>query len=275
MNRAFVAFAALTACGGDGPPAASPSIDAGSPPPPVDAGSCAPHGLFGVPSEVPGLYAPGQSVASARFADDGLSAIVTRGSPPKLYVATRKTTTEPFVVGAEIASGAHGTLADGGRTLFFEGSDGDIHVAKRSAVTGPFGAPEIAPGVSTPARERHPFFVADALYFEREDAGVVRIVRARWTGTTFEGETEVAGFTGARAPAVSRPQDRLFVVKDAKLYVTTRTTDPGYVFAGFFPLDNLSTGSEEPVDVSPDGCILYFSRETGGERRIFSARRSN
>lgn len=275
MRAGTAALVLIFACDTGGAASPEPAIDASAPPPfdasPADAGPpCAPHGLFGAPVEVPGLHRDGEDVLGARLADDGLSAILTRGSPPKLYFATRSSVAEPFVVGAEIADGAHGTLADDGQTLFFEGADGDIHLARRGGSGVPFGASEPAPVVSTAAREGHPFFVGDALYFEREDDAGVRIVRARWTGTSFEDEIDVAGFAGAATPAVSRPEDRLFVTKPnadggTTMYVTTRTSDAGIVFTGFFPLGDLGGAA---------GCVLYLARDADGGRRVYAARRS-
>ncbi len=262
--------------------------------------TCNPQAAFVTANEVPGLHLQGASEISARFTPDGLTAIVTRKTEnepfEKLHLATRASITAAFTPGSPLGGpvnempggiSSRGFLADNGLTLFFESpkeagsADYDLFFATRDSTAASFGPAAtvgVGTNVATTEFEGQPYFVAEQLFFGRKVNGAFAIHRAPRTSGAFTTPVNVVPNLGVSgAPVVSADQLTIFLAREDDIWFATRTSPTGD-FGEVKKLDApVNTGEyEEPTDVSPDGCLLYFTRGPVaglGERRAYVATR--
>jgi len=280
----------------------NPIIDNdGGPDAPIDTKiTCNPEAAFATAVEVPGLHLNGASEISARLTPDGLTAIITRKTEAepfeKLHLALRSSMTAPFTPGSalpgpvnEMAGGiaSRGFLADDGLTLFFEApkaagsADYDLFVATRGSKGASFETPTtvgVGTNVATTDFEGQPFFVAEQLFFGRKTNGAFAIHRAPRTSGSFTTPVNVVANLGVSgAPVLSADTLTIFLAREDDIWFAKRTSTTAE-FGEVKKLDApVNTNEyEEPNDVSPDGCLLYFTRGPVaglGERRVFVAQR--
>lgn len=260
----------------------------GSAPPPADA----PEGCdismpFGEPHPVAGLPAIS---ARARFTPDELVVYFVRqtaGGSWDIMVASRENRSDSFgepepvaAVNSSAVEFSPAVTQDQQQLYLASPMSGkySLYRASRSSLDEDFGAPTLLSSISDNSVsyvDGGPYVLDSALYFHstRESGGIFRAER---DGEQYQAPVSIdLGFSGTAGFAVVTPDERT-------LYVAVPLTPPGGTqrldmwmairsstaesFSQVSSVSALNTDlNEVPSWVSPDGCRLYFDRDTVGE----------
>lgn len=268
-------------------------------PPPADASDasdastlapCDLEGPFVTIDNLAELNTPGDDVGLA-LTDEGRTAYVVTaervdGSYGRsLWVAKRSTSESRWGALARVPgfSGAgqvfdNPSFASDGRTLFLEvsGAGGLDIVAIPRDGTGEVSIALAKPvqGVSTPAPEFDPYVSRDGrtLYFSSDRTGDRKVYRATldtsFSATQLDPLTTLSENGTEQDPVPTVDGTKLYFTrwtdqspKHAELFVAKKAS-PGAELGQAVPVTELNTsGSEFAVDISNDGCTLYFTSD--------------
>jgi Tol biopolymer transport system component len=157
----------------------------------------------------------------------------------------------------------------------------DLYRATRSSVADSFGTPAALSSLNSSNADEDPFlnFAGNRLYFVSDRPGGDReffVVDVTESGFGTPAKlTALNSYTEEHHPVVSRDELRIYVGSEkdgfegdtnGDIWISQRSSTS----ASFATPTNLtalnSSGREDPVFLSPDGCTLYFmsNRDTGG-----------
>ena len=273
-------------------------------------GPCNPNAPFDAP--VP-AFTGTMNADGLTFSADGLTAYVSAKASPTadydLYVATRSNTTVPFgplTLLPNVNNLAHQrapSLSPDGLALYMTSTatgSGDIAVATRPNIGALFGAATAVVPLNSSVSDQNPFWVVmpgglQTLFFASERPNGAH--RDIYQALPLAGGTwQIGKLTG---PVTSLSEDYRPVLTPDGLtlyFASTRTGIGGDTGGDIFMAKRASTlaefgqpvnmwglnssGTEFPVNVSADGCTLYFasSEETGfgnGTFRLYQAKRGS
>lgn len=299
MHRALALSLLAAACGGvnsaaDAPPAPPdalidsdwPHDDGPSPDAPV--ARCSPTARFGTPVPLSALNSTAAEGPIYLTADELTAYFAsTRAGGPggyDIYVATRATTASAFST-PSLLNGVNSAdtesrpvLTADGLTLYAEVKRGaapyHLERATRTSTSGSFSALSPVTALNSASSDVAPYVLPDhrAIYFVSGRGGDAAIYRSEGTGGTW-GTPVLATGTNLQSPQSEDypaiTDDELTIVftsgrpggtGGSDLYLAKRTS----LAVGFdapVELTEINTASDEqPGWLSPDGCILYFSR---------------
>lgn len=286
-----LAAVSLVGCGSvkkNSPPDAPIGDDAPDDAPPDTAGPtrCDPTAAFGTPHVLSGINTAAGETA-LRLSSDGLNGILTRGvnlptgAPiPRLFFASRATSDGVFTsvtqLNAPVNTGtfdaSRGTMTDDQLTLYFESGRSnnqfDVWVSTRPNNGSDFGTPDnLALGpINTPSNDNQPFFTrtGSAMWFVRDGS----IYSSARIGATFQTPVKHDELGMANSPVLTKDELEIFFADagNADIYHATRTSTTAQ-FGAPAKLDALNVVDkiDQPTDVSPDGCDIYFISDRTGQ----------
>ncbi|HEX2689307.1 MAG TPA: hypothetical protein VHN14_21945 [Kofleriaceae bacterium] len=250
---------------------------------------CNPAASFGVPTPLSSLNTPSDD-ERADLSSDELAIYFSSTRPGgvggfDIYKATRASSTEPFGT-ATLVTGMNTTADERGPRMTADGlslfaysrptstSPQHITLATRTGNTLPFGGLQVIAQVDGTTDDVDPYILqnGNVLYFTSNRAGNYGLYRSSKIAGAFSTPTQVSGVNLdlpgiENSPVVTPDELTLYWSSDRPggsggldIYVATRpTTADG--FGAPVALTNLNTASlDTPTWISPDGCVLYFSR---------------
>ena len=242
---------------------------------------CTTWGPFGAPQRMPAvLQSTSDDWGPAPSADElDLLFYSYRGSSADVYESRRASTAGAWSAPAAIAS-VNTANAEGDPTLTGDGLDMiydqmvggvlKIHVAHRTSVGQPFGAPVLLPGVDRAGDEAEPFISLDGLrLYYRAATAIVEATRPDRSSAFGPFTMLVSDTGGDNDPTVS--SDGLEMIFSSKSrggmggadLFTTHRLSLGQAFGPVTPVVELeSTHDDVGPKLSADGATLYFNYDT-------------
>jgi Tol biopolymer transport system component len=251
----------------------------------------------------------GSSITASGFSlsQDGLRAYISRkpSSDYELYVASRASTFDAFGTPTLLANVNTSLnerspwISPDELSLYFwrvNVVNSNLYVATRSDPGDPFGEATALTSLNSSYSDEDPYFnfAGDRIYFVSDRPGGDRefftsaIVSGSFTAPTKI--TNLNSYTEEHHPVISRDELRIYIGSEndgfegdtnGDIWMSERASTSSS-FATPTNLTSLNTsGREDPVYLSPDGCTLYFmsNRDTGGggtqTYRIYSATRAD
>ena len=267
-----------------------------------DGPGCDPNAAFNPP--VP-AFTGTMNADGLAFEPNGLTAYVSGkvGSSYDIYVATRPTTNDPFTtptllggISTPLDERAPSLLPSGAGlyVTYKSGGSADVAVAMKQAGNPPFAAPAPISGINSGVADQDPFWSTASgqtiLYFasERPDGAHRDIYWTMPTATGFMAPEKLAVINSD-----SEDYRPVLTADGLTIYFASSRTGIGGDTAGdilmatrpnttanFGAPVNLwglnTSGTEFPVNVSADGCTLYFaSNDATGQQhfRLYQAKR--
>ena len=279
----------LGGCGGIGAPIgdAVEPLDVAIPAP-----RCNPEAPFGTPLSLSALNTTPTSEESAFLTDDELTIFFSSTRPGglgsfDLWFATRADHSSEFSApqllgGAVNSRGAERrpVVSADGLYLYVTAHPADnyiISVSQRAGPTAAFGEPMPVTEVNIGSTiDEDAYVLPDhTLYWGADAGGNLDLYRATWTGNGFHAPERVIGIdaldNNVKTSPVVTPDELTLYFQSARangaggydIWMATRSSKMA-AFSNPVNLFSLnSDGLDTPNWISPDNCVLYFTRNVG------------
>lgn len=265
-----------------------------------DAGSalrCDKAKPFATPELVSEIHATNANELAARLTQDELGIFFTRVDPDagfRIEFASRSDTASAFGAAAIVTSvvgpdiDAYPTVSGDELGLYFhsdrDGGNFDLFQASRPTRSAMFGAPAVLATLATSQYDAQPYISPDGsfLLFVRGpgSGGPLDIYESAWTGTQFAAPFSLGVSSPANeaSPVITTDGLTLYFASDrggnVDVWRATRTDKMSPAFSPPVMVSELATNDPDtPTWISPDECVIYLHRPSGGGNRILRATR--